>query len=174
MNRKRWNIRKAVIDDAKNLKICMEIAYSKYLNRLKGKRLPPMDVNYKDEIAAFPVWVAEFNKEIVGGLVLVFEDDYVTIANVVVHPDFQRNGLGRGLMDFAESEAKRRGYLDILLATHVLLAESVSFYLHLGWSEIVRDDTRVYMKKNISVNNKNYLIIKYYFLRKRTIFQFKY
>ena len=79
------------------------------------------------------------------------EDDYITIANVAVHPDFQRNGLGRRLMDFAESEAKRRGYLEILLATHILLAENVSFYLHLGWSEIVRDDTRVYMKKNISV-----------------------
>ena len=151
VNRKRWNIRKAVINDATNLKICMDIAYTKYLNRLKGKRLPPMDIDYEDEIASFPVWVAESNIEIVGGLVLVFENDYVTIANVAVHPDFQRNGLGRRLMDFAEWEAKRRGYLEILLATHILLAENVSFYLHLGWSEIVRDDTRVYMKKNISV-----------------------
>lgn len=151
VNRITWNIRKAVIDDAKNLKCCMEIAYSKYLNRLNGKRLPPMEVDYEGEIASFPVWVAEYNIEIVGGLVLVFEDDYATIANVAVHPDFQRNGLGRRLMDFAELEAKRRGYLEILLATHVLLAENVSFYLHLGWSEIVRDDTRVYMKKNISV-----------------------
>jgi GNAT superfamily N-acetyltransferase len=153
VNRKSWNIRKAVIDDAKNLKICMEIAYSKHLNRLKGKRLPPMDIDYEDEIASFPVWVAESSIEIVGGLVLVFEDDYVTIANVAVHPNFQGNGLGRGLMDFAESEAKRRGYLEILLATHVLLAENVSFYLHLGWSEIIRADTRVYMKKILVFNN---------------------
>jgi GNAT superfamily N-acetyltransferase len=151
VNRKTWNIRKAVIDDAKRLKICMEIAYSKYLNRLKGKRLPPMDVDYEDEIASFHVWVAESSIEIVGGLVLVFEDDYVTLANVAVHPGFQRNGLGREFIDFAESESKRRGYLEIFLATHILLAENVSFYLHLGWSEIVRDDTRVYMKKNISV-----------------------
>jgi hypothetical protein len=41
--------------------------------------------------------------------------------------------------------------LKIRLATHVLLTENVSFYLHLGWLEIGRDDTRVYMKKNISV-----------------------
>jgi len=151
VNRKIWNIRKAIVDDAKNLKSCMDIAYAKYLNRLNGKRLPPMDVDYEEEIASFPVWVAESDKDVVGGLVLVPEDDYITIANVAVHPDFQRNGLGRGLMDFAESEAKGRGYLEILLATHVLLAENVSFYLHLGWSEIGRDDIRVYMKKNISV-----------------------
>jgi len=110
-----------------------------------------MDVDYEKEIASFAVWVAESYKEIIGGLVLVFEDDYATIANVAVHPDFQRNGLGQRLMNFAESEAKRRGYLEILLATHTVLAENVSFYLHLGWSEIVRDDTRVYMKKNITV-----------------------
>ena len=129
----------------------MDRAYTKYVDRLDGKRLPPMDVDYEEEIAAFPVWVAESENEIVGGLIVMFEDDYMTIANVAVHPDFQGNGLGRGLLDFAESEAQRRGYAEIRLATHVLLTENVSFYRHLGWSEIGRDDTRIYMKKNISV-----------------------
>ena len=129
----------------------MDSAYTEYLDRLDGKRLPPMDVDYEEEIAAFPVWVAESENEIVGGLIVMFEDDYMTIANVAVHPDFQGNGLGRGLLDFAESEAQRRGYAEIRLATHVLLTENVSFYRHLGWSEIGRDDTRIYMKKNISV-----------------------
>jgi GNAT superfamily N-acetyltransferase len=151
VNRKSWNIRKAVIDDAKNLKRCMDEAYTKYSNTIKGKRLPPFDVDYEEEIASFPVWVAESDKEIVGGLILMFEGDYITIANVAVRTDFQGNGLGRGLINFAESVAKRKGYLEIRLATHVLLTENVSFYLHLGWLEIGRDDTRVYMKKNISV-----------------------
>ncbi|WP_157950200.1 GNAT family N-acetyltransferase [Vallitalea okinawensis] len=151
MNRKTWSIREAIIGDAKNLKNCMDMAYSKYLNRLKGKRLPPMDVDYAEEIGSFPVWVAELDKEIVGGLILTFEDGYTTISNVAVRPDFQGRGLGRGLMDFAESEASRRGYLEIRLATHVLLIENISFYLKLGWIEFGRDDTRVYMKKNISV-----------------------
>ncbi|WP_432666710.1 GNAT family N-acetyltransferase [Wukongibacter baidiensis] len=151
MNSKKWNIRKAIIDDARNLKSCMDMAYSKYLDRLGGKRLPPMDVDYEEEIASYPVWVAESDKEIVGGLILTFEDDYTTISNVAVRPDFQGKGLGRGLMDFAESEAKSRGYSEIRLATHVLLTENISFYLKLGWIEIGRDDIRVYMKKNISV-----------------------
>jgi len=51
-------------------------------------------------------------------------------------------------MDFAESEAKRRGYLEMRLATHILLNENISFYHHLGWTEIGHDDTRVYMKKS--------------------------
>lgn len=149
MNSIKWNIRKGTIDDAKSLKSCMIIAYSKYLNRLNGKTLPPMDIDYEEEIASFPVWVAEFDKEIVGGLILMFEDKYTTIANVAVHPDFQGKGLGRGLMNFAECEAKCRGYSEIRLATHVLLTENISFYLNLGWIEIGRDDTRVYMKKDV-------------------------
>lgn len=150
MKREKWVIRKATIEDAENLKSCMNKAYSKYLKRLKGKPLPPMTVDYVEEIASFPVWIAESHKEIVGGLILMFEDDYTTIANVAVRPDFQGNGLGRGLMDFAELEAKRRGYVEIRLATHVLLTENVSFYIKLGWIEIGRDDFRVYMKKSIS------------------------
>lgn len=150
MPRKRWIIRKAVISDAEALADCMHAAYMIYTSRLGGKTLPPMTVDYKEEIVSFPVWVAESDKEIVGGLILMLEDDYITIANVAVSPYFQGIGLGRALMDLAESEAKRRGYLEIRLATHVLLTENVSFYLHLGWSEIGRDDTRVNLKKIIS------------------------
>lgn len=151
MYTKKWHIRKAIIDDGKNLKSCMDMAYSKYLNRLNGKPLPPMEVDYEEEIASFPVWVAESEKEIVGALILMFEDEYTTIANVAVRPDFQGKGLGRVFMNLAESEAKRRGYSEMRLATHVLLTENISFYLNLGWIEIDRDETRVYMKKNICV-----------------------
>ena len=71
------------------------------------------------------------------------------IANVAVHPNFQGNGLGRGLMDFADQEAIRQGYAEMALATHVLLSENVSLYEYLGWTETGRDESRVYMKKDI-------------------------
>lgn len=149
MNQRNWKIRKASIDDAKGLKSCMDRAYAQYLNRLKKEQLPPMNVDYEEEITVFPVWVAEFDNEVVGGLILMFEDDHAIIANIGVRPDFQGTGLGRKLMDLAESEAKRKGYSEMRLATHVLLTENVSFYKHLGWSEIGRDDVRVYMRKMI-------------------------
>jgi len=93
MKQKTWEIRKAVVDDAKDLKRCMHLAYSKYIERLKGERLPPMDVDYEEEIIHFPVWVAESGEEIVGGLILMFEDEHATIANIAVRPDFQGTGL---------------------------------------------------------------------------------
>ncbi len=149
MEETKWHIRQASIEDSINLKNCMESAYSVYLQRLCDKRLPPMDADYEDEIRSFPVWVAESDKKIVGGLILMFEEHYASIANIAVHPEFQGNGLGRGLMEFAESEAKRMGYAEMRLSTHVSLTEIVSLYLHLGWSETDRDDVRVYMMKKL-------------------------
>jgi GNAT superfamily N-acetyltransferase len=144
-----WVIRKALAGDSDGLQGCMEPAYASYLNRMGGERLPPMDVDYSLEISEFPVWVADFSGSIVGGLIMMFEDDYASIANVAVHPAFQRQGLGGGLMKFAETLAKEKNYSEVRLATHILLTENISLYLHLGWKEFDRDIARVYMKKFI-------------------------
>ena len=147
--KKQWIIRKAVIEDATGLQRVMESAYSAYQERMGGERLPPMEVNYSSEIRDYPTWVAESNGSIVAGLIMVFEDDFASIANIAVHPDFQGQGVGGGLMKFAETVAKEKAYPELRLATHILLTENVSLYDHLGWSEIERDDVRVYMKKNL-------------------------
>lgn len=147
--KKQWHIRKAVIDDSVGLQNCMEKAYSIYQSRMDGKRLPPMDVDYSLEIKEFPCWVVEYNDKIVGGLIMTFDNEYASIANIAVHPDFQGQGLGGGLMKFAESKAKEMNFSELRLSTHILLTENISLYLHLGWIEIDRDDVRVYFKKKI-------------------------
>lgn len=109
-----------------------------------------MDVDYSSEIDEFPTWVAEHDGKIVGGLIMMFDQDYALISNVAVHPDFQGQGLGGGLMEFAETKAREKQYSELRLATHVLLTENLSLYLHLGWTEVDRDDVRVYMRKAIA------------------------
>jgi len=147
--KKQWRIRKAVLGDSVGLQNCMESAYASYQDRMGGKRLPPMDLDYSCEIRDFPTWVAEFNGNIVGGLTMTFKSGYASIANIAVHPEFQGQGLGGALMKLAETKAKEKNYSELRLVTHVLLTENVSLYLHLGWAEIDRDDVRVYMKKEI-------------------------
>ena len=146
---KQWNIRKAVQEDSKGLQNCMISAYAFYEERMGEKRLPPMDVDYSIEIRNYPTWVAELNGNIVGGLIMMFEKDYASIANIAVHPKVQGQGLGSTIMRFAELRAKEKNYSELRLTTHVLLTENVSLYLHLGWTEIDRDDVRIYMKKRI-------------------------
>lgn len=144
-----WHIRKAQPTDTEGLQLCMESAYSIYIERMNGDRLPPMDVDYENEIRKFPVWVTELEGSIGGGLIMMFGDDYASIANIAVHADFQGQGLGKQLIDFAETIAREKGYSELRLATHVLLNENLSLYSHLGWIEMDRDDVRVYMIKAI-------------------------
>ena len=147
--KKQWNVRQAVVKDSVELQECMELAYASYKDRMEGKRLPPMDVNYSDEIRDYPSWVAVSGCVVVCGLIMMFEKEYASIANIAVHPEFQGQSIGSRLMKFAETKAKDKGYSELRLATHILLIENVSLYLHLGWTEIDRDEVRVYMRKDI-------------------------
>jgi GNAT superfamily N-acetyltransferase len=145
-----WKIRNAVPEDAPGLQACMESAYSRYSERMGGKRLPPMDVDYSLEIENFPSWVVESTEKILGGLIMVFDEEEASIANIAVDPAAQGQGIGGALMKHAESQARARHFSVLNLATHVLLSENVALYRHLGWEESGRDDTRVFMRKSIS------------------------
>ena len=144
-----WHIREAIPRDADGLKNCMESAYAAYQDRMGGVRLPPMDVDYFSEIKSYPSWVVELEEVILGGLIMVFENDLASIANIAVDPRFQGQGIGGALIKFAESKAKERGFSVLQLATHILLKENISLYRHLGWVETGRDESRVFMKKKI-------------------------
>lgn len=144
-----WKIRQAKAEDSAGLKACMEAAYAGYLERMDGQRLPPMDVDYLSEIKNYPTWVVESGGAIIGGLIMVFEDDHASLANIAVDPSYQGQGIGGGLIDFAESIAKEKRYSTLQLATHILLTENISLYRHLGWVETARDGAKVYMEKSI-------------------------
>lgn len=143
------NIREATPEDSDSLKNCMVSAYAIYQERMGGARLPPMDVDYLSEIKNHPTWVIESDGNILGGLIMVIENDQASIANIAVNPKFQGQGVGGELMRFAESKAREGNFSELRLATHVLLDENISLYRHLGWEETGRDETRVFMKKDI-------------------------
>ncbi len=145
-----FNIRKADVNDANELQTCMHLAYSVYVDRMNVETLPPMQVDYQEEIEHYPVWIIEFNGQIIAGLILVFEDDYASLANIARHPDFQVNGLGKTLLHFAEKEATNRGYAEINLTTHKLFIENVAFYHKQGWTKVDQDQTKIYIKKYLT------------------------
>jgi ribosomal protein S18 acetylase RimI-like enzyme len=142
-------IRKATARDSDALKICMESAYATFQERMEGVRLPPMDVDYSSEIENYPTWVVASEGSILGGLIMMFENDQATVANIAVNPRFQGQGIGGKLMRFAESRARESSFLELKLATHVLLEENLTLYRYLGWEETGRDETRVIMKKEL-------------------------
>ena len=143
------HIREATPEDSDSLKNCMESAYATYQARMGGARLPPMDVDYLSEIKNYPTWVVESEGSILGGLIMVFENDHASIASIAVNPKFQGQGIGGELIEFAESKARESKFTELRLTTHVLLDENIRLYRHLGWEETSRDETRVFMKKEI-------------------------
>ena len=142
-------IREATPEDSEGLEKCMKSAYAHYQGRMGGERLPTMDVDYSSEIENYPVWVVEAEGYIIGGLIMVFDGGKASIANIAIDPSFQGKGIGGGLMKFAESKAKEKDFSELHLATHVLLNENISLYLHSVWEEIGRGELRVFMKKEI-------------------------
>lgn len=142
-----WQMREATLKDADGLQNCMESAYSLYLERMGGVRLPPMEVDYLDEILKYPCWVVDAEGLILGGLIMDFKNEKATLANIAVNPKFQGQGIGGELMRFAEAQAKDKKYSDLHLATHILLEENIALYRYLGWQETGRDDNKVFMTK---------------------------
>lgn len=147
--KKSWRIRRAADSDAPAIERCMHAAYMPYTDRIDPADLPPMNVDYADEIRQSEVWIAESDAALVGALILTAGDDEFQIANIAVHPTLQGNGLGRGLLDFAENEALKQGFSEMCLATHSALDENISWYRHLGWTEFERGASHVRMKKSV-------------------------
>lgn len=133
--------------DTDSLAACIALAYDQYSSRIPD--LPPVAEGCSDDIATNHVWVATHGDEVIAGLILVACEGFMKLANLAVHPDHSGKGLGRKLIELAAREAKRQGYTELRLNTHVDMPNNVRLYEHLGWIEISRNTNTVSMKKSL-------------------------
>src|SRR5215470_3735647 len=141
-------IRKATAADLPAVREIIATAYGKYLFRM-DRPPAPMLRDYAPAVKAGAVWVTGNPPDAL--ISLTASDDSLLVENVAVHPRAQGSGLGRRLMDFAESEAARRGLEKLSLYTNVVMTENQAIYAHLGYVETRRETEdgyqRVYMEK---------------------------
>ena len=87
----------------------------------------------------------------VGAIVLKITGEGFYIENVAVRLSVKGKGVGRQLLELAESEAARQGYGSIYLATHELMTENRSLYSRIGYLEydhrVVNGYPRVFFRK---------------------------
>ena len=128
-------------------------AYGHYIERM-GKPPGPMLDDYSKRIEDGQAWVLETGGMIAGFVVL--EDDgqgALLLDNIAVAPSAQGQGVGRRLIAFTESEARRRNCQQVRLYTHVLMVENIALYNRLGFRETGRVSEkgfdRVYMAKRL-------------------------
>jgi ribosomal protein S18 acetylase RimI-like enzyme len=145
-------IRGAVAADVPAIERIVHDAYVKYVARI-GKRPGPMLDDYVARVAAGEVSVCADGDAIAGILVLEPAADHLLLDNIAVAPAWQGRGVGRILLDFADAEARRAGYAELRLYTHVLMHENIALYTKLGWQESGRGEQagfqRVFMRKPV-------------------------
>ena len=146
-------IRPADITDLPTIERIVRDAYTKYIERI-GKPPGPMLDDYRNVIRAHHAWVLEDGGDVAGIIVLLPEDDHLLLDNVALDPAWHGRGLGRVLMEFAEREARRRGYDELRLYTHEKMTENVAMYSRLGWQETGRGEqagyNRVFFRKPVT------------------------
>jgi ribosomal protein S18 acetylase RimI-like enzyme len=147
-----FGIRPARGADAQAIAACVDAAYRHYVVRI-GKAPGPMLEDYAQVVARCQVSVAERDGVIVGVLVLAVTPEGFLLDNVAVHPSSQGKGVGRALLQCAESEARRQGYTSIYLYTHQQMTENQALYAKIGYVEYARRSEkgydRVYMRKQL-------------------------
>ena len=144
--------RPAIAADLASIETLVSEAYGKYVARI-GRKPLPMLTNYRVAISQHQFWVCEQDHILVGVIELIPAEDHLLIENVAVTPKSQRQGIGRGLIAFAESEAKRQGFPEVRLYTNEQFTENLALYSRLGYGETRREPfqggTVVHMAKPV-------------------------
>jgi len=134
-------IRRAIPADREAVEAIVAAAYSLYIERI-GKPPGPMLDDYASLIAEGAVSISEAaDGEIAAIIVLLPKPDHLLLDNIAVRPDRQAQGLGRRLIEFAETEARRLGYSELRLYTHEKMTENIALYLRLGSAAGTRPGT---------------------------------
>src|SRR5687767_7846418 len=98
-------IRRAVAEDAAIIAAITDAAYRIYVPRL-GRKPQPMTADYRQILAEHPIWLLGVDHHPAGVLVLIHEPQALLIYSVAVSPSYQKRGLGRQLLAWAEQEAR--------------------------------------------------------------------
>lgn len=146
-------VRRARSEDAPSITRCVQEAYAHYTERI-GKQPAPMLADYSEVIARDHVYVAAIGPEIVGVLVLAVTDEGFCLDNVAVRPPAWGTGIGRRLLQLAETEARRQGFASIYLYTNEKMTEDRALYGRIGYVEydrrVVDGYARIFFRKMLT------------------------
>jgi N-acetylglutamate synthase-like GNAT family acetyltransferase len=145
-----YYLRPARAADVDGIRVCVDIAYSPYIERI-GRKPGPMLEDYSKVIEERQVTVAEFKGTVAGVVVLTTTSEGFLLENVAVLP--AHRGIGKALLQYAESEARRQGFGSLYLYTHEKMTENQLLYSKIGYVEYERrvenGYARVFMRKSL-------------------------
>ena len=147
------SIRQAKSADLNNIQSCAIEAYTKYVQRI-GKAPAPMVADFATHIDRQQVWITEHDTFFAGYIVFYPLADSMQLENVAVLNRYAGQGIGRQLIEYAESEARRLNLIAVELYTNLKMTENIAYYPKLGYVETDRREedgfSRVYYRKPMS------------------------
>ena len=147
-----FTARAAAQGDAPGAAACVRAAYEHYIAR-NGLVPVPMRLDYDEVFRDCQVTVVEYEGEIVAVLALEVTAEGFLLDNIAIAPTHQGKGLGRALLEYAETEAHRQGFDSIYLYAQEIMTENITRYGRIGYVEYARRVefglSRVYLRKRL-------------------------
>ena len=147
-----FKIELAVISNLDKVKEIAECCATDMINRniFQWNEKYPSKKIFKEDIESNSLYLAKINQEIVGCIMLTKNKDDVYkdikwlsedninlyVHRLAVHPQFQKKGIGRKMMDFAEDYAKLNNYESVRLDTFSKNERNNIFYKSRGYTKL--------------------------------------
>ncbi|MCX7682382.1 MAG: GNAT family N-acetyltransferase [Anaerolineae bacterium] len=147
-------IEPATAEDLEEILALQKLAFASEAARYNDDTLPPLTQTLEEIRADFEKMVflkASVDGRIVGSVRAYAKGDTCFIGRLVVHPDFQRRGIGTRLMEAVEE--RFRGVCRFELFTGHASAPALNLYAKLGYVEFRRKamptHTLVFLEKRV-------------------------
>lgn len=128
-------IRRATPDDAAALHELMRAAFGPFEPQYTPACFDATIIDaprFQQRMAEGPVWLAEVNGEVVGTIGAKLDARGLYVRGMAVHPEAQRTGLGRQLLDVCADYGRRHGAKAMWLSTTTFLDASAALYQSYG------------------------------------------
>ena len=102
----------------------------------------------------YPVVLAVVGEVVVGCLFYAFEADYCFLFRLGVLPTYQRQGIGRALMEYAEERAREKAIPCTRLEVRRAMPENRAYYERLGYRVTETADLRWTMEKRLATEDE--------------------
>ena len=131
-------IRPARFSDLHQIRFLAQTAFAPYAMRM-GQKPAPMSADYRELVAIGKVQVYIIENAVRGFIVFHVDGPDVHIEAMAVAAKFRGRGVGRNLLNFADTAGIKAKCRRVVLYTNVLMFENIAYYKSKGFQEV---DTR--------------------------------
>lgn len=125
-------ISRATLKDALGIRECIQVAFKEQIERT-GVTPPRYDdlTKIKQHIIEHNTWVVREKGQVIAGYICYCRCSCLYLSKIFVHPEHQRKGLGRELLEHFE---KQNGYFPYFtLHTEADNVANAQFYTRMGY-----------------------------------------